>query len=84
MTDKKSVHIKPENIQKYKLMICSKKLPNCRGYKIKKNVEKNKTKGMSMEETVLVLVKKIWVGYNLPEGTPARAFIEVPDTSKNT
>ena len=24
-----------------------------------KNVEKNKTKGMSMEETVLVLVKKI-------------------------
>ena len=32
--------------------------PNCRGYKIMKNAEMNKTKGMSMAETVLVLVKK--------------------------
>ena len=39
-----------------------------------------------MDETVLVLVKKIdmrWVGPNLPAGIPAWAIIEVPDTSNN-
>ena len=48
------------------------------------NPEMNKTKGMSMDETTLVLVKKkIRVGHNLPAGTPARTIIEVPDTSNN-
>ena len=46
-----------------------------------KNTEMNKTKGISMAETALVLVKKIWVGHNLPAGIPARAIIEVPDTN---
>ena len=49
-----------------------------------KNAEMNKTKGMSMDENVLVLVKKkICVSHNLPAGIPARTIIEVPDTSNN-
>ena len=48
-----------------------------------KNPEMNKTKGMSMDETTLVLAKKICVGHNLPAGIPARTIIEVPDTSNN-
>ena len=49
-----------------------------------KNAEMNKTKVMSMDETVLVLVKKIDMsGSNLPAGIPARSIIEVLDTSNN-
>ena len=45
--------------------------PNCRAFKIMKNAEMNKTKGVSIDETALVLVKKIkWVGNNLPAGIP--------------
>ena len=36
-----------------------------------------------MGETVLVLVKKIWVGHNLLARIPAKAIMEVPDTSYN-
>ena len=36
-----------------------------------KNAEMNKTKGVSIDETALMLVKKIkWVGNNLPAGIP--------------
>ena len=41
----------------------------------------NKTNGKSMDRAALVLVKKIWVGFILPAGIPARAIIEVSDTS---
>ena len=48
------------------------------------NVEIDKTNGMSMNETVLVLEKKIKrVVHNLPTSIPARSIIEPPDTSNN-
>ena len=48
-----------------------------------KNAELNKTKGTNMDKTALVLLKKMWVGHNLPVGIPARAITEVLDTSNN-
>ena len=50
-----------------------------------KNAEMNKTKVMSMDETVLVLVRKKidMSGSNLTAGIPARSIIKVLDTSNN-
>ena len=59
--------------------------PYYRGYEIMKNAEMNKTKVMSMDETVLVLVRKKidMSGSNLTAGIPARSIIKVLDTSNN-